>query len=283
MRNRVPMIALFAVLAAGTLGSLPADAGKGRGKGKQVKFVGVHPIPKGHGGGVCHIEAPHVHVYAPQDAKVQYRMHDDSYYFVGDPVAYGWDGPRHSYYGHHPVQVDVTLGDRGDHVEYCYLDGAHFHSYAPPAELKFEVQADAYWYVGDMPAAYVEARAELDPIDVVYEPIVYARPVVVVETPPPAWVGVRYAVAAPVVEVETPKVKVKGHGHGRGHVDAEVQLVAPSLSVEIGVPAVVVDTHVHGGVIIDDHHHHHHKGKYKGHKGHKRKAGKWSVGKRRGR
>jgi hypothetical protein len=271
MRNRIPMIALFALAAAATVGPLSADAGKGK---KQVKFVGEHPIPKGHGGGVCHIEAPHVHVYTPSDVKVQYRVHDDHYYFVGDPVAYGWDGPRHTYYGHHPVHVDAVLGDEGDHVEYCYLDGAHFHAYAPPAEVKFEVKADAYWYVGDMPEAYVSARAELDPIDVVYEPIVYARPVVVVETPPPMWVGVRYAVVAPVVEVHTPKVKVKGHGHGHAHGHADVAIVGPSLSIEVGVPAVVVDTHVHGGVIIDSHHHGHYKHKKHKHKGKHKRSGK---------
>lgn len=264
MRNPIPMIALFALAAAATVGPLSADAGKGK---KQVKFVGEHPIPKGHGGGVCHIEAPHVHVYTPSDVKVQYRLHDEHYYFVGDPVAYGWDGPRHTYYGHHPIHVDVVLGDDDDdHVEYCYLDGAHFHAYAPPEGAKFEVKADAYWYVGDMPEAYVSARAELDPIDVVYEPIVYARPVVVVETPPPMWVGVRYAVVAPVVEVETPKVKVKGRG--KGHVHSDVHLVGPSLSIEVGVPAVVVDTHVHGGVIVDGHSHGHYK--HKKHKKHKR-------------
>lgn len=276
MGNRIPIIALFAVAAAATIGSLPADAGKGRGKGKQVKFVGVHPIPKGHGGGVCHIEAQHVHIYRPSDIKVQYRFHDDHYYFVGDPVAYGWDGPRHTYYGHHPVAVDVVLGDEGDHTEYCYLDGAHFHAYAPPPQLEFEVQADAHWYVGDMPEAYVSARAELDPIDVVYEPIVYARPVVVVETPPPMWVGVRYAVVAPVVVVDSPKVKVRGRGHHHGHADAEVHLVAPSLSIEVGVPSVVIDTHVHGGVFVESHGHHKHK-KHKRHK-HKGKRGKWKRG-----
>jgi hypothetical protein len=269
MRNRIPMIALFAVAAAAALGPLSAEAGKG--KGKQVKFVGEHPIPKGHGGGVCHIEAPHVHVYTPTDLKVQYREHDDHYYFVGDPVAYGWDGPRHTYYGHHPIDIDVVVGDDdgGDHhLEYCYLDGAHFHSYAPPPDLKFEVKADAHWYVGDMPEAYVSARAELDPIDVVYEPIVYARPVVVVETPPPMWVGVRYAVVAPVVEIETPAVKVKGRGHH--HHDADVHLVGPSLSIEVGVPSVVVDTHVHGGLYVEGGHSHHGHYKHKKHKRHKK-------------
>ncbi len=41
------------------------------GKGKQVRSVGIHPVPKAEGGGVCHIEGPHVHVFAAN--KLEYR------------------------------------------------------------------------------------------------------------------------------------------------------------------------------------------------------------------
>lgn len=268
-------LAILAVLALVDVGV--AEAGGKKGKTKQVKFVGVHPITKAHGGGVCHIEAPHVHAYAPADVKVQYRVHDGHYYFVGDPVAYGWDGPRHAYYGHHPVHVDVVIGEDhdDDHVEYCYLDGAHYHAYEPPAGVAFEAKAGAYWYVGDLPKTYVDARVELDPIDVVYEPIVYERPTVVVEAAPIAWVGVRYP--APVVVVDAPAVKVRDH-RPRGHAHADVALIAPSLSVEIGVPAVVVDTHVHGGVVVHGHHGHHKHKKYKKGKRYKRVHGRRGKG-----
>ena len=30
---------------------------------KQVRYVGIHPAAKSEGGGICYIEAPHVHVY----------------------------------------------------------------------------------------------------------------------------------------------------------------------------------------------------------------------------
>jgi hypothetical protein len=258
LRLRLPIVLLVACAALGT--AVVAEAGKK--KSKQVKFVGVHPIPKAHGGGLCHIEATHVHVYTPSDVKVQYRVHDDHHYFVGDPVAYGWEGPRHSYYGHHPVHVHHAVGG-SERVEYCYLDGPHYHGYAPPPGASFEVKAGVNWYVGDLPAAYVDARATYQPINVHYEPIVYERPAVVVEAAPPAWVG--FTVAAPVV-VHGHKHK-RGRGHAHGHV--EVGVVAPSLHVEVGVPALVVDTHVHGGVIVHDHHHHKHY-KHKKHKKHKR-------------
>lgn len=271
LRKRLPVLLVLLLATVAAAGS--AVAGKGsKGKSTQVKFVGVHPIAKAHGGGICHIEAPHVHVYAPADVKVQYRVHDDHYYFVGDPVAYGWEGPKYTYYGHHPVNVDVVLGDRDDdhdHVEYCYLDGSHFHYYQPAAELKFEVRSDAYLYVGDVPDSYVSARAELDPIDVVYEPIVYERPVVVIEEPPPAWIGVRFAVVAPVVVV--PVVEVE-RPRARGRVHADVEVVAPSLSIEIGVPSIVVG----GGVFVESRGHGHYKHKHKKykHKGKRHKRGK---------
>ncbi len=240
MRTRLTIVAILLLAGLGA-----ATAGK---KSKQVRFVGGHPIPKAEGQGFCHIDAPHVHAYVPSDVKLQYRVHDDDYYFVGDPVAYGWEGEKYSYYGHHPIAVDVVLGDEGDDVEHCYLDGAHFHGYQPPATLEFELEADAYWYVGEPAPAYLEARAVLDPIDVVYEPIVYTRPEIVVASAPVGWIGVTVIAPVAAVEVVTPKPRKKVV---HGHVGVGVEVIVPSVSIEIGV----------GG------HHHRGHGKYKKHKG----------------
>lgn len=234
-----------------------ADAGKGKSKGKQVRFVSGHPIPKAEGSGFCHIDAPHVHAYAPAEVKLQYRVHDGDYVFVGDPVAYGWEGERYAYYGHHPIAIDVVLGDEGDDVEHCYLDGAHYHAHAPPASLEFELKADAYWYVGDPAPAYLEARAVLDPIDVVYEPIVYTRPAVVVASAPVGWIGVVVVAPAVDVEVVAPKPKKPKQVRGHAHIGVGFEVVVPSVSIEIGV----------GG---RHHHHHGHKHKHKKHKRHKK-------------
>ena len=91
MRRRI-LAVVVASLAAGALGlalfAAPAIAGGGR----QVRFVGIHPIPKPEGGGICYIEGPHVHIYDAD--KIQYRDHRGANYFVGDPVAYGYDGKR---------------------------------------------------------------------------------------------------------------------------------------------------------------------------------------------
>ncbi|MBK9030944.1 MAG: hypothetical protein IPL61_06320 [Myxococcales bacterium] len=236
------------IVLIGTLGTAHADK-------KQHRFVGIHPIPKTQGGGVCHIQAPHVHIYAPADLKVQYRDHDGWSYFVGDPVAYGWDGPRYSYYGHHPVPVDVIVEDDHDDTEYCYLDGPHFHAWAPPADLKLELRGGAYWYVGDFPPAYAEARVTYDPIDVVYQPIRYERPTVVVDAAPPGWYGA--VVVAPVV-VAPARVDVRP---ARVRAGVEVHVPAPVLRVEIGVPSVQIG--IGGGVVVHEHRGH---AKYKGRK-----------------
>ena len=244
-------------------------------RSKQVRFVGVHPIAPAHGGGFCHIEAPHVHVWAPTDARLQYREHEGDLYFVGDPVAYGWDGPRHSYYGHHPIHVDVTIGDDDDDhdVEYCYLDGPHYHYYAPPPvvlDAEFRVQSGAYWYIGAPPPAYLEARPQLIKVNAVYKPLVYERPVIAVVTPPVGWIGARVDLVAPAVVVETPAVVVpraRARAVAGFSAGLEVHVPAPVLSVEVGLPGVIV-----GGGVVHEHHHHHDvivvdKHKHKKHKG----------------
>ena len=202
----------------------------------QVKYIGVHPIADVEGA-FCHIEVPHVHVYkpAPKKAEVLYRQHDGAYHFVGDPVAFKYDGPKYSYYGHHPVRVDVgvhldiDLSDYDD--EYCYLDGPHFHSYEPPTG-QFEYKGDAYWYVGKYPKAYGKHKKRYVGINQVYQPIVYTRPTVVIEERPAAYVGpiVELNVVAPVVEVEAV----------HPHADVEVVVPVPSVHIDVGLPGVRV-------------------------------------------
>jgi hypothetical protein len=254
------------ILALAVAMTTMAAVGTAHADKKQHRYVGIHPVPKAHGGGICHIEAPHVHAFAAIEAKVQFRDHDGWQHFVGDPVAYGWDGPKHAYHGHHPVPVHVVVGDDHEDVEYCYLDGSHYHAWAPPPGLSLELRGGAYWYVGKFPEAYVEARPVYDPIDVVYKPIVYERPVVEISVAPPAWYGhvvVAPAVVAPVVVAPPPRVR-PGHVHG----GVEVHVPAPALRVEIGVPSVHIG--IGGGVVVHDHHHRHHK--HKKHKKHKHRG-----------
>lgn len=162
----------------------------------QVRYIGIHPIPKSEGSGICHIEGPHVHLYAAD--KLQYRVHNGASYFVGDPVAYGFDGPRYAYKGNHPIHVDVVVADGHPDVEYCYLDGPHYHAFAPPDGPDFKLVGDAYFFVGTPAKAYLDARPALLRINPMYRPLAYDRPVVAVEAPS-GWIGARTELLAPVV------------------------------------------------------------------------------------
>lgn len=230
---------------------------------KQYRYVGIHPIPKSMGGGICHIQFPHVHIYPAMDAKVEFRDHDGWQYFAGDPVAYGWDGPKYAYYGHHPIPVGVVVGDDREDTEYCYIDGPHYHAWAPPPALQLELRGGAYWYVGDFPQAYVDARPVYDPIDLVYAPMVYDRPAIEVSVAPPHWYGA--VVVAPAAVVVPPPVFIPpGHGgvppgHVRGGVGVGVFVPAPSLQLELGVPTVQIG--IGGGVIVRERGHGHGRGR----------------------
>jgi hypothetical protein len=230
--GRMRTTILLAVLVAVAAVSLPADAGKS----KQVRYVGIHPVPRSEGGGICYIESPHVHIYAGN--KLEYRDHRGANYFVGDPVAYGYDGPKHVYKGHHPIHVDMVVGDDESDVEFCYLDGPHYHSFAAPEGPEFQVVGDAYFYVGEPGPVYVEARPAMIKVNAIYEPIVYTRPVVEVE-PPTAWVGLRFGapvvVAPAAVVVDAPDVRVRGP-RVRAGVDVRVLVPPPpSVRVDVGV------------------------------------------------
>ena len=105
--------------------------------GKQVRYAGIHPVAKGEGGGICHIEGPHVHIYAAN--KLEYRVYADNNVFVGDPVAYGWDGPKYAYKGNHPIQVNAVVDVGAEpHVQYCYIDGPHYHYFEPPRVARLQ-------------------------------------------------------------------------------------------------------------------------------------------------
>lgn len=225
----------------------------------QVQYVGVHPIAASPDEGVCYIEVPHVHVYAPpKKARVLYRTFDDHHHFVADPTAFGYDGPKHSYYGHHPIPIDVTVGlepayVEGQALEHCYLDGPHYHHWAPPPGITFTAKADANWYIGEFGPDYRKHRRRYARVNAFYEPIVYVRPEVVVEEPPVGYVG-------PFVDVHVTGGAVVEGPAVRGGAAVDIHVPTPSVSVEVGLPSVRIG----GGV-----HHHRHR-KHKKFKKHKR-------------
>jgi hypothetical protein len=222
--------------------------------GRQVRYVGVHPIPKSEGGGMCYIEGPHVHIYTAN--KLEYRDHDGDHYFVGDPVAYGWDGPKYTYKGPHPIHVDAVVGGDPDE-EYCYIQGPHYHYFEPAGDPQFKMVGGAYFYVGTPPPPMIEARPQYIGINAYYQPLVYTRPMVEVEAPV-GWVGARTEFVGP---------------------RAEVGVVVPTPSVHVGVDiGVGVGVGIGGGIgvvrtapapmIIREEHHDNgrHEGWHKGHR-----------------
>ncbi|HEX4455067.1 MAG TPA: hypothetical protein VH143_29605 [Kofleriaceae bacterium] len=234
------MRALLLVIAFGSvaLGDAPPSPDH---YGRQVRFGGIHPIPKSEGGGMCYIEGPHVHIYAAN--KLEYRDEGPDHVFVGDPAAYGYDGPKVAYKGPHPIVVEV---DGAPHTEYCYIDGPHFHPFAPPPGPDFKLVGNAYFYVGAPPQVFVDARPRFVGINAVYEPLAYARPAIDVEAPV-GWIGAR-AEFAP-----------------RGRVDvvapnARIDVVPPSVHVDVRLPppptisvGVGVNVGVGGALVVGGH------------------------------
>jgi hypothetical protein len=141
----------------------------------QIEYCGVHPLP---GAAFCDIEVPHVHAHGPEHADTLYRLHEGRYYFVGDPVPFGYAGTKHAYHGHHPLALDE------DRIHsFCYLDGPHYHAFGPPTAA-FALRGGAYWYTGAWPAQYWIDAARLRRINSLYAPLVYARPVASIGPPP---------------------------------------------------------------------------------------------------
>lgn len=225
------VVAALALMITLTAAGGAADA-------KQVRYVGVHPLP-GRGKALCYIDAPHVHVFAPARAEILYRKHGDAHVFVGDPVAHGYDGKPYAYYGHHPIDVDVLFEVEPPADEICYLDGPHYHSWAPGEGAPFTLAGGAYWYVGAYPPEYRVELPTLVAINAYYRPIAYDRPVVEVD-PPAGYVGpvveARAAVRAdvPAVEVVAPAVEVVAPA-----VRAGIEVRVPTIEVGIGVGAGV--------------------------------------------
>jgi len=152
---------------------------------EMVQYMSRHPLPKRVGHGFCDIDVPHFHDYPPSDPRL-YREVNGQYYFVGDPTPFGYDGPRYSFYGPHPIaDVNVQFGG----PTYCYLRGPHFHWYAPPPSAQFEMRGGAYWYTGSFEPVFYADQPRFVVVNDVYAPLVYTRPIIDVSLAPPAFHG----------------------------------------------------------------------------------------------
>jgi hypothetical protein len=248
-----------------------------------VHFMGPHPIAAKMGGGYCYIDAPHIHVYAPDHPQL-YQRAGDNYVFTADPTPFGYDGEKHPFYGHHPVAMI------GSEPVLCFLDGPHFHAFAAPVGPDYRMERGVAFYVGAMPPQYAKWRPSRERvINAAYRPYVAMRPTIEV-TPPPEWHGEVW-VAPPAIEVGAPGIAVAAPGievAAPGVVVAppsvvvrppHVHVAAPSFSfsapgvavsapgVVVGAPGVVVGAPgvaVSGGVYVEGGREHHDNGRHRG-------------------
>ncbi len=164
---------------------LALGAASGVAHAESVYYVSRHPLPKRVGHGFCDIDVPHFHDYPPSDPRL-YRAVGGQYYFVGDPTPFGYEGPRYSFYGPHPIaDVNVSFGAPA----YCYLKGPHYHWYAPPPTAQFEMRGGAYWYVGAYDPVFYAEQPRFVVVNEAYAPLMYERPLIDVAIAPPAFRG----------------------------------------------------------------------------------------------
>ena len=144
-----------------------------------VWYSGPHPIDTKVLKGMCYIPGSHVHSYAPVKPLlfVKAGRHNQ---FVGDPVEYEIEAPKHAYYGHHPL-FWIDKGHRGKN--YCYITGPHHHWYKPPKHLKFKHKGNVHWYVGGHPDWYVKTHPRATQLREHYHGIGIPLPHVTVSAP----------------------------------------------------------------------------------------------------
>jgi len=227
-------------------------AAAGVAEAKQWKYAGMHPRSGQPGDGLCHIETTHVHTAAPLHADTLYRTRDNVHVFIGDPTPFGYEGPRHAYYGHHPVVLNVLINIEVDVdvVEYCYHDGPHYHAYEPPPRHEFEEREDVAYYTGEYPEEYQRESPKLVRVNSVYRPWSAPRPVVTV-SPPSGYRG-------PVIQVG-------------------LNLPIPSVEVRVGTPPPPPEREVviiREERVVHEHHDHCEHHVHKKHKKHKHKKHK---------
>src|SRR2546421_539859 len=95
------------------------------GPGGGYCYAGAHPVDNRSAGGSSWDDTPgmHTHFYPPLDPRL-FALRDGCYYFIGDPVDFGYTGQTYSYYGAHPL-LDAYGGG------WCFMIGPHTHPFGP--------------------------------------------------------------------------------------------------------------------------------------------------------
>ena len=101
--------------------------------------------------GHWHLEdAPHEHADLVVGAE-PFGEADGVRVFLGDPIAFGWDGEVWTFRGAHPLPGGVP--------GYCALPGDHRHAFAPEGRFRRE-PSGAHVYIGGMRGGVAMVRPE---------------------------------------------------------------------------------------------------------------------------
>jgi hypothetical protein len=110
-------------------------------------YRGPHPIDLD--GNWDFAEELHVHDDLPVGTE-PFAEVDGALVFLGDPIAYGWEGAVYTFRGAHPIPASMGRG-------YCAMTGEHQHTFAPEGAHRRE-SAGAYVYTGAMRGGYAMVR-----------------------------------------------------------------------------------------------------------------------------
>lgn len=113
----------FAVAAAVAVAF--AASSPGEAQAEDFIYFDAHPVHPAAGGGFCETAGAHVHDYAPVDPAAFLRR-DGLWFFIGDPVVFGYRGTVYRFDGPHEI---AGSGSEGGTV--CSMRGVHHHLYAP--------------------------------------------------------------------------------------------------------------------------------------------------------
>jgi len=170
-----------------------------------ASYHGPHPIDlDGH----WHLEdAPHEHAELVVGTR-PFGEADGQRIFLGDPIAFGWDGEVWTFRGAHPLPGGVP--------GYCGLPGDHRHAFAPEGRFR-RSSAGAHVYTGGMRGGVAMVRPERT---TPRNPILTAP---AIASPAPYWfLGCQYRLLPGAAGSRVPTALVPGcvprSGRGYGRV-----------------------------------------------------------------
>ncbi|HEY3353068.1 MAG TPA: hypothetical protein VGQ83_07450, partial [Polyangia bacterium] len=112
----------------------------------QWRYAGPHAINAEAGSGFCTVQGVHTHPYPPFDDRL-FQEQNGSYYFLGDPVDFGYGGGSLYWYNAaHPIATGWGVG-------WCFIGFPHRHLYQPMGAF-YSACGSYFCYTGPFDAWY---------------------------------------------------------------------------------------------------------------------------------